>query len=223
MTAKPKNDLDRQMILQDAVTVIGWYLKAGHSVSHVTTVMEEHVDDGLKAVALDGKVSGGDHTSTTESIAIRHTSKADRLKAADNAHDDLHRFRLDIAALGPMVDRLRSVQNTYTPSAYDASRLRPGIDPCPPGWCIDHWTAGHRCKAAKKRDTEHCRKCSDHRQLTGWSMPTPVIEAAEATRALSADGRADWHHWTVERAWRQCGGRPLAKSYVRDMADATPA
>lgn len=182
-------DADRERILSAAARTIAALASTPGGIKALRRAVDES-RDGLRGTDYDALRGGGGGDSPTERAALHG-----------------HGLDLDAALL-----RLEQVADDLAQAAVFSpappprpGKRRPGQGPCPAGKCRDHWEAGIELAAAKRRYTEFCRRCGDHRNDHGSSIPPLVLQAVHA-----AGG--DWQHWSVGRAWDSCGGRPAANA-----------
>jgi hypothetical protein len=224
----PRTDPERQEIANDAAELAGYYSAVPHTISHLRAAIDSRIPDGLASAAYD--TEGG--RSTTETFTnpekallgghregcIEDQCTCDERLVVE-AMESLGDLDHALALYRQGNEIMRRLRNVFPIYEY-VGPARPGIDPCPIKHCVDHWEAGFRTRSAKGKYAEYCRRCGDHRNERGASIPPLVLQAAEATRPLSADDKVDWQHWTVRRAWQQVGGQPARLTPPGDKATA---
>jgi hypothetical protein len=209
--------IDQERVVQQAAALTGWLCTAGHTLSRLVRLVDDDIEVGLRAASYDGVGgAGADPMSAPEAATL----------SADRAVDHHAKIRVGVALLAQALDHLGPVIDAYDPvlaRPETTARRRPGQGPCPSGKCEDCWAAGLVRAAAAKRYARWCRRHGDHRRTFGASMPAPVTLAAEATRSTTTDGRIDWEHWRVVRAWSACGGRPRTPMEASTTSPAAAA
>lgn len=195
MTARPRNDGERQRIVSKVATTSQYLATAPHLVSHLRAAIDARIEDGLHAASYDEPTRGGGTTATApERAAMR--------ERADQASEDLERLDHALAQWAEAEELIHLFAHRRYPLT--APPPRTGDGPCPTGLCADHWRARIHRKVAKKRYANWCRQCGEHRATHGTSIPEPVLHAAYHAGLHSGAHGDDWQHWSVKRAWDAC-------------------
>lgn len=190
-------DADRDRIMRVAARTIAVLAPPG-VVASIRRELEAS-RDGLRGTNFDGVRGGGGESSPTERAA---------LTAREVDGDRLDRWLLDLESVVSELERVA----VWRPSPVVHQGRRPGVGPCPPGKCQDHWEAGVELKVASRRYRLWCRRCGDHRRDHGSSIPPLVLRAVQ-------ESGGDWQHWSVDRAWKSCGGRPASAAMINQSEE----